>query len=534
MATLTYHRKKSGTTYVYRQESYWDKSKGRSATKQVCIGKLDENDEIVYNKRYSDPEARDALERGETITESVVSGQSLVLTKAATDTGLDRILKKTFGRDAADYLLSLAYAVVATGDGTMYAAPVWIEDNDCPLHDRPPSSQDISRVLGALGAGETEEFLRAWMGHRNKGKGEQYCFDITSISSHNAKNPFVEWSHNRDKEKIPQINLALLTSVSSRIPTYYEVLPGSMSDVKAIKVFCERMKKYGTGKIRMLLDRGFYSEGNLARLIDERIGFYIPVPANIKWAQELVDAHRDDVEMPEHIISVTDDRRDAIYGMTILSKMAGKRVWKHLYYDTARRTEHILSFFSNLACWEDELESGDMKEANQWAYDAYFTVKITPKRGRKIFRRQDVINTYKTDRAGFWVIVSNCEKDAGAALESYRERSTIEQTFDDLKNELDMRRLRTHNSDTMHGRVFVQFLALVLTSQIRATLYGAWESRKEVPKNDRLSRRYSLKELMLRLGSYRKTRFSGRYGEVTSTPTKAQREIFTAFGIGIR
>jgi hypothetical protein len=38
---------------------------------------------------------------------------------------------------------------------------------------------------------------------------------------------------------------------------------------------------------------------------------------------------------------------------------------------------------------------------------------------------------------------------------------------------------------------------------------------------------------MLRLGSYRKTRFSGRYGEVASTPTKAQREIFTAFGIEI-
>ena len=37
--------------------------------------------------------------------------------------------------------------------------------------------------------------------------------------------------------------------------------------------------------------------------------------------------------------------------------------------------------------------------------------------------------------------------------------------------------------------------------------------------------------IMLRLGSYRKTKFSGRYGEVVSVPTKAQREIFTAFGI---
>ena len=47
MATLTYHRKKNGTTYVYRQESYWDKSKKYSYTRQVCLGKLGDNGEVL-------------------------------------------------------------------------------------------------------------------------------------------------------------------------------------------------------------------------------------------------------------------------------------------------------------------------------------------------------------------------------------------------------------------------------------------------------------------------------------------------------
>jgi hypothetical protein len=34
MASLTDHRKPNGTTYVYRQESYWDKAKKRPAPKQ--------------------------------------------------------------------------------------------------------------------------------------------------------------------------------------------------------------------------------------------------------------------------------------------------------------------------------------------------------------------------------------------------------------------------------------------------------------------------------------------------------------------
>jgi transposase len=109
----------------------------------------------------------------------------------------------------------------------------------------------------------------------------------------------------------------------------------------------------------------------------------------------------------------------------------------------------------------------------------------------------------------------------------------VESQFDDLKNELDMGRLRTYNSDTMRGRILVQFLALILTSQIRIVLKNAWDKRTEYPKDTRLTRKYSLSELMLRLGSYRKTHFSGRYGDVVSTPTKAQREIFTAFGLKI-
>ena len=134
--------------------------------------------------------------------------------------------------------------------------------------------------------------------------------------------------------------------------------------------------------------------------------------------------------------------------MTVSSTIGRRRVWRHIYYDTARRSEHILAFFNNLAVWEDELIRGDMKESNQWAYDAYFTVKTTPKRGRKVARKQDAINSYKTDHAGYWVILTNCEKDAALALKAYKERSRVEQSFDNLKNELDMYRLRTHSSDT--------------------------------------------------------------------------------------
>ena len=532
MSSLSYHRKPNGTTYVYRQESYWDKSKKQPRNRQVCIGKLGEDGEIIYNKRFVEPAARQALERGEALAESALLGQSLVLQKATDATGLERVLRRCFRGDVADYLLSLAWAVAA-GYGKMYLASVWMEQNKCPVHGAAPSSPQISRMLAGISQSDIEDFLREWTNHRSKGTREQYCYDLTSISSHNSSNPFVEWGRNRDGEDLAQINMALLTGVKSRIPTYYELYPGSHGDAKAIAGFIERMKKYGTERIRMLLDRGFYSASNIYALLKGHIGFYIPVPASVAWQGSLIDALRDAVEMPEHAIHISEDGREALYGMTVVDKMDGKRVWKHLYFDAARRSEHIATLFSALKRWEEELVSANTKKANEWAYERYFTVKTTPRRGRQVRRNQEAINAYKTDRAGYWVILTNCEKDATAALDAYRERALVESQFDNMKNDLGMARFHTHGQDTMRGRAFVQFLALVLTARIRVVIAEAWDGRAKLPKDDRLAHHYSLAELMLRLGTYRQTRFSNRYGAVSSAPTKAQRTIFKAFGIEV-
>jgi transposase len=143
-----------------------------------------------------------------------------------------------------------------------------MEQNECPAHKVAPSSQEISRILAHVSQNQIEDFLREWTAHRSKGMSEQYCYDLTSLSSHNTTNPFVEYGHNRDHEDLAQVNMALLTGVTSHIPTYYELHPGSMSDTKTVANFAERMKKYGTNRIRMVLDRGFYSATNISLMFN--------------------------------------------------------------------------------------------------------------------------------------------------------------------------------------------------------------------------------------------------------------------------
>jgi hypothetical protein len=174
--------------------SYWDKVKKRSATKQVCIGKLDGQGDIVYNKRFSSPNALQALQKGEIISESLISGQSIVLSKTAVTIGLIRVLRDSFDQDTFNRLISLAYSVVAL-DGKMYHAPIWMEQNECPTQDMNLSSGQISQILASITQDQIEDFLIRWMRHRDKISHEQYCFDIRDLV--NTKIPFIISSFSR-------------------------------------------------------------------------------------------------------------------------------------------------------------------------------------------------------------------------------------------------------------------------------------------------------------------------------------------------
>ena len=47
-------------------------------------------------------------------------------------------------------------------------------------------------------------------------------------------------------------------------------------------------------------------------------------------------------------------------------------------------------------------------------------------------------------------------------MDIYRRRDVIEKSFDDLKNETDMKRLRTQSGETAQGKLFVAFFAQIV------------------------------------------------------------------------
>lgn len=108
------------------------------------------------------------------------------------------------------------------------------------------------------------------------------------------------------------------------------------------------------------------------------------------------------------------------------------------------------------------------------------------------------------------------------ALRVYRDKDAVEKCFDDLKNQLDMKRLRIHSSASMDGRLFVQFVALIFMSALRKKM-----------RDTGLIERYTVRELLEEMETLTQIRYSGKYGRILTEVTKPQRQITESLGIDL-
>ena len=509
MAFTTIHTKKDGKKYVYSVESYWDKEKKAPRNKQVCLGRLDEETgEVVPSSRKTNQEDFAPGITAKTMT----IGPSAILEKIARDSGLESILKRSFP-NTWQQILSLSFFLVQKGL-PLSRCETWSVSNKHPFGEA-ISSQYVSKLLAAINKDDQQRFFSLWM--KRLAENENFFYDITSVSSYSEQNEFVRLGYNRDNENLPQINLALIFGQNSKLPAFFRTLPGSISDVSTLQNTVSLLDYIGQSKLTFILDRGFYRKVNLDMLFEARYSFVLKIPRR-KWVEALYDEYHDSIVSPQNRYVVGEN--EVLYAVTKLHKWNGRRCYAHIYYNNVMAADVANAFMLKLMVWKQELESGNQKTANQWAYEKYFHVKETPKRGRKVLEKSEAVHKAINQYAGFSCIISTKKMDAVAALDIYRKKELVENSFDDLKNSLDMKRLRIHSSSSMDSRLFIQFIALILLSAVRNTKI----------QHEKL-RYLTIREIMEAMEVISEVHFSGRYGKITTEAAPIQRIIMEAFGI---
>jgi transposase len=519
MASRTYHHnKKTGVTYVYSVESYWDKEKKAPRNRQVCLGKLNkETGEIIPSQRKQKVAERAAAAPG-IAASARVAGPCLLLDRLAEQTGLASLLRRCFP-DLHEEMLSLVYFIVQKGL-PLSRSETWSSGHLHPFGDA-MASQRVSELLQMISETDRQKFLSLWL--EKMTEHDYLCYDITSVSSYARGNEYILYGYNRDGEPLPQLNLAMLFGQKSQLPAYYRRMPGNISDVATLKTTMKAMDFLGAkAGMHFILDRGFYSEANIDEMLTRRHHFTMAIPSGRKWVEAAIDRHYETIASPEHYQQINET--EALYVVTELRKWGedNRRTYLHIYYNAHRAAEEFDRFTRELLMYKRELESGKRVETHEEHYNRFFVVKETPKRGLRVSFNDTEIQKHRKRYAGFFCILSTSIKDPMEALRIYRAKDAVENSFDDLKNQLDMKRLRVHTAAAMDNRIFLQFLALVLICQVRNI----------TRTNEDLSS-LTVREIMETMETLVKITYSGRYGQLYTETGPLQRKIMEAFGVTI-
>ena len=515
VASLIKVKAANGRTYVYENVSYWDRDEKKTKHKRTCIGHIDpESGEIVPNRRKGkagdDPER---CTKPETCR-VVGCGVALVLDHYARETGLESVLKKVFPKEWQE-ILTCAYYLLSVG-GALSHVETWSADNATPL-GRILTSQRVSELLQTLDYGRQLSFFQTW--NKREGADAYYAMDITSVSSYSEQNEYVQNGYNRDHEPLPQINLLLITGMESGLPLYYRALPGSLGDVRTVRETVRAFELLQLRKVHFVMDRGFWSRTNIDDFYSTHSKFLIGVPFTARLARDAVEKCR------ETILAFQNYRRIGhgdYYLMTELQKWGSHRFYVHTYFNSDKADEERRSFDWRLAQCRQELEAGQTIRSHEHDYEAFFIVKETPKRGRKVMINEEAVKAHRHSRAGWFVLGTNDIKDPVTALEVYHSRDRVEKAFENLKNSKDMKRLRVHSAKAMEGRLFLQFIALILDSSIRQKLQQiSWLES------------HSLRDAFRELTTLRRVEIPGRRESLYTTPTRLQRQLTEWLGVEI-
>ena len=102
--------------------------------------------------------------------------------------------------------------------------------------------------------------------------------------------------------------------------------------------------------------------------------------------------------------------------MSELTSWKGHRCYVHVYYDSLKAETESREFDHLLYECFQELSSGKQRSEHKGCYDQFFTVKETPKRGRKVEYKQEAIDKHRENTTGWFVMISNDVKDPVKAL----------------------------------------------------------------------------------------------------------------------
>ena len=533
MAIIKQTDKRSGITYAYEAVYRWDKEKKQSRATRTIIGRVDDvTGEIIptdgrMKKTKSQPEKLPS-KRGpkpSQRTKHLYYGATYLLEQIADTLGLTKDLMQSFP-DSYQQILSIAFYLILEDNNPLYRFEKW------NITHKHPYGEDITSPRSSeLFANITDDQVNQMFRLQGKRRisEEYWAYDSSSISSYSETLKQVQYGKNKENDRLPQLNLLLVFGEQSGLPFYYRKLAGNIPDSKTVTHLLEELDILGFNKTKFVMDRGFYSEININGLYKSHVKFLLGVRISLKFVKQALNDTYEDIRMFQNFMEEINT-----YGLTVPIEWNysqerpykgdvikdKRRMYLHLYYNIDKGADDESIFDKRIATLFRELKEDNPIESHEKDYTKYFDVKRTPKRGVTVTPKDKAIREAKK-YMGYFALISNETMDATTALHLYRRKDVVEKAFGNIKERLNMRRLLVSSERSLDGKLFVEFVALILISHLDQKM-----------RESQLYNKYSFSQLLDKLDVIECFEEPGkalRVGEILN----AQKEIYEKLGVRV-
>ena len=481
-----------GTGYVYYTTGrIYSSEEKRSNPVRVTIGKRCEDDptKMIPNEKYGIYFA-DRMPEGLLVEAKRSSclhiGAFFVIRKIIAEYKLDQIIEKIVGKDAGLFLDLAAYTIVTENNAAQYYDGYGFNHPLFSRNMRVYSDSKVSDFLQNLSIEQQIEFQNVWNSTRDH-RGKIYIsYDSTNKNCDAGDIDLVEYGHPKDDKGLPVFNYSIAYDTKNSVPLFYETYPGSIVDVQQIQQMIEKAKGYKYEKVGFILDRGYFSKGNIAYLDKSGYNFVIMVKGMKKVVNQLVRSVRGKFEQ-DRAKSI---RNHKVSGITVKSPLYPtdtKDRYFHIYYNSRKATterEELEQKIDRCARYIKKHQGDNVsldRTMLKYFDPVYYHEGKEDQKLMSAVERTDVINE-EIRMCGYFVIITSEKMTAQEALDLYKGRDASEKLFRGDKSYVGNQSMRVYSNESMEAKIFVEFVALIIRNRIYTYLKKEQE-RSETKQN---------------------------------------------------
>lgn len=528
-------KKIKGTTYIYYSyEHNYSSEKGYTVPKSTSIGKCtDDEPDLMYPNtnflKFFPSEELPETKGGAHRSGCLRIGTYLVLRRIIAEYHLDEMIGNIIGKNSGLFLDLAVYSIIAENNAGQYYPDYAF--NHPLFTDRMKiySDSKVSAFINSITGDQSRAFLDEWNEKQDHSQKIYISYDSTNKNCQAGDIDFVEYGHPKEDTGAPVINYSVAYDRNNAKPLYYEDYPGSIVDVSQLQYMLEKAGGYGYKNVGFILDRGYFSKENIHYMDKYGYEFVIMMKGMKELVKSLVLEVKGTFE-EDRRYSIRDYKVSGITVKKQLYPSDEKERYFHIFYNDRKRSSEHEAIEAKIDRMAECLHKheGTKYEIKGSGFAKYFDL-IYYNKGKKdekfMYGRElcDVINE-EIRLCGYFVIITSEKMTATQALELYKSRDASEKLFRGDKSYLGNKSFRVHTSESVHAKIFIEFVALIIRSRFYTCL------KEQMQKNGK--KNYMTVPAAIReLEKIELIRQSDREYRMDYAVTATQKEILKAFNM---